>query len=88
MSKLVPLWREMPLVLLIYGIVLTVFDVANLQATLAATGMMGDSEWSVRMLRYSSVAGAFYNLFWFAGMAALVSGVNRIVDHATRKDVA
>ncbi len=81
MDKLYPLYRIMPALLLIYGVVMTFFGMLELRITGNQAWLAGDTSYEVRMLSYIGAARAFDPLFFFGGLAAIVAALeHRLKD--------
>lgn len=76
MGKLYPVYRILPPFLIVYGVFATFGNMMELRISSDAA-LYGSSSYEARMLYFIAAIRGFYEFFFFAGIAAVVAGVNK-----------
>ena len=76
MDKLEPLFKSLPIALLIYGLARTLGECFVLHLAGSAAVIGGDTDWQIRMLHYAGYLRALDSLFFYAAFAAVVHWLN------------
>ncbi len=78
--KFLPLFRLMPPLLVLYGIILTVANVAELRATANLAGMNGTYYTEARVMHLAGMVKSFADVFYYTGFAAIVLAATRYME--------
>ena len=80
MQQLTPFFRIVPVLLFVFGIILTGANIVEVRAT-SSQGAMGSTFYGTeRTIYLVAIIRSFYDLFFLWGMAALVAAANRYLD--------
>ncbi len=80
MKQLLPFFHALPPLLFVYGIMMAVANVAELRATASISGMEGSLLSDMRIAYLAGIVRSFYELFFFWGMAAIVTASNKYLE--------
>ncbi|WJY22286.1 hypothetical protein QTA57_03810 [Fontisubflavum oceani] len=80
MSQLRPIFLIMPAVLFVFGILMSVANIAELRVTASVAGMQASIHTELRITYLAGLVRSFYDMFFFWGLAALVAAANRYVE--------
>ena len=77
MEKLEPVFKALPIALLIYGLVLAIGE--SFEVSMSASSMMleADTEWQLRMALYVAYLRALEPLFFYGSLSAVVHWLNK-----------
>ncbi|WP_120634826.1 hypothetical protein [Ruegeria sp. EL01] len=76
MDKLEPIFKSLPIALLVYGFARTLGECFEVSMSGSGMAIIGDTEWEMRMLLYIGYMRAMDSLFFYAAMAAVVHWLN------------
>lgn len=80
MAQLLPFFRVLPPLLFVYGIVMVIANIVELRVTASISGVQGSFLSEMRIAYLAGVARSFYELFFFAAMAAVVTAANKYLE--------
>ncbi|WP_170326179.1 hypothetical protein [Ruegeria arenilitoris] len=76
MDNLSPLFKALPIALLLYGLARSLAECFEINLTGSSMAMTGDTEWEMRMLLYAGYLRALDSLFFYAALAGVVHWLN------------
>ncbi len=80
MPQLMPIFRLLPALLFVFGILLTAANIIEMRAT-SASAAIGSTFLNVERTVYLvGIVRSFYDLFFLWGMAAVVTAANKYLE--------
>ncbi|WP_298935828.1 hypothetical protein [uncultured Ruegeria sp.] len=76
MEKLDSIFKALPIVLLLYGIVQSIGEIFEVSLSSSALRTETDTEWQLRMMLYVSYIRALDAMFFYLALAAVVHWLN------------
>ena len=80
MTQLQPFFRIVPVLLFVFGILITAANVWELRATSSPAALGGSFYGAERTLYLAALVRSFYDLVFLWGMAALVTASNKYLE--------
>ncbi|MFZ1727340.1 MAG: hypothetical protein WAU13_11845 [Albidovulum sp.] len=80
MTKLMPIFATLPFLLMAFGLVQTVMNIAELRATTGGAGMDATFMTEMRIVYLAGLSRSFGDLFHYWALAALVAAANHFLE--------